>query len=73
MECNGRVGSALRNRDSAASIGLLPGLLGKIKVMLFAGDQDYICNYMGIESLIKGMTWNGVQGLSVSDFRTWSL
>lgn len=34
--------------------------------MLFAGDQDFICNYVGIESLIQGMEWNGETGLGVS-------
>ncbi len=34
--------------------------------MLFAGDQDFICNYMGIESMIQSMTWNGDTGLGVS-------
>jgi carboxypeptidase C (cathepsin A) len=33
--------------------------------MLFAGDQDFICNYMGQEALIKAMTWNGGTGLGV--------
>lgn len=33
--------------------------------MLFAGDQDFICNYMGIESLIQNMEWNGEKGLGV--------
>jgi carboxypeptidase D len=40
--------------------------LEKIPVLLFAGDQDFICNYMGIESMIKSLTWNGETGLGVS-------
>ena len=41
-------------------------MLEKIPVMLFAGDQDFICNYMGIETMIQGMEWNGETGLGVS-------
>lgn len=35
-------------------------------MMLFAGDQDLICNYVGIESMVQSMTWNGEKGLGVS-------
>lgn len=37
--------------------------------MLFAGDQDFICNYMGIEALIANMEWSGEKGLGVSVLR----
>ena len=43
-------------------------MLEKIPVMLFVGDQDLICNYVGIESMIQAMTWNGETGLGVSMF-----
>ena len=36
-----------------------------MEVLLFAGDQDLICNYVGIENLIQAMTWNGATGLGV--------
>jgi hypothetical protein len=39
-------------------------------VLIFAGDQDFICNYMGLESMIQAMTWNGGTGLGVIFF--WS-
>lgn len=44
----------------------MPGLLEQIPILLFAGDQDFICNYVGIENLIQAMTWNGEKGLGVS-------
>ena len=37
-------------------------------MLVFAGDQDFICNYMGLESMIKSMTWNGEKGLGVCDY-----
>ena len=33
--------------------------------MLFAGDQDLICNYVGLEDMMQTMTWNGEKGLGV--------
>lgn len=65
-ECDGRVGRQLRNEHSNSSITILPSVIEKVPVMLFAGDQDFICNYMGIESLIKEMEWSGEKGLGVS-------
>lgn len=32
---------------------------------MFVGDQDLICNYIGIENMIKALTWNGQTGLGV--------
>lgn len=52
-------------RNSPASVTLLPGILERIPVMLFAGDQDYICNYMGIEKLIENLEWQGGRGFEV--------
>ena len=37
-------------------------------MLFFAGDQDFICNYVGIENMIKAMSWNGGTGLGVSCF-----
>ena len=63
-ECRGRVGQELSN-PGASSIELIPKVLRRIPVLLFAGDQDFICNYMGIESMIQAMTWNNGTGLGV--------
>ena len=65
-ECNGAVGSALRNRASPASVGLLPGLLEKIEVLLFSGEQDLICAHTGTERLIRRLEWEGEKGFGVS-------
>jgi carboxypeptidase D len=44
---------------------VLPSVLEKIPVLIFAGDKDLICNYMGQESFIQSLTWNGGTGLGV--------
>lgn len=56
----------MRTMSSPSSITLLPSVIERIPVLLFVGDQDYICNYMGIEKMINVMTWNGEKGLGVS-------
>lgn len=65
VECKSRVHSEFTTRTSNSSITVLPRVLEKIPVMLFVGDQDLICNYVGVESMIQAMTWNGETGLGV--------
>ena len=69
VECRPTVHSAFRERQLESSITVLPRVLSKIPVMIFAGDQDLICNYIGLENMIKGLTWNGETGLGVRP--TW--
>ncbi|KAF9226828.1 alpha/beta-hydrolase [Gyrodon lividus] len=73
VECQGRVGMEMDDGLSASSITLLPSVIERIPVLLFAGDQDFICNYMGIESMIKSMTWNGEKGLGKVQTKSWSV
>jgi hypothetical protein len=65
VECLGRVHGELRQKNAPSAVTVLPHVLEKIPVLLFAGDQDLICNYLGQESLIKSLTWNGGTGLGV--------
>jgi carboxypeptidase D len=66
-ECRAIVGANLEMKKSLPSVRLLPKLLEKIPVMLFSGDQDFICNYMGTERLIEALEWNGGKGFGVSN------
>jgi len=72
-ECRGRVHEEFSDRKAPSSITLIPQLLQKIPVLLFAGDQDFICNYMGIESMIQAMTWNGGTGLGTVKTQVWTV
>ena len=69
VECKSRVHSEFTTRTSNSSITVLPRVLEKIPVMLFVGDQDLICNYVGVESMIQAMAWNGETGLGVRDIQ----
>lgn len=65
VECQPRIHRELNLKGSESSVTVLPRLLEKIPVLLFAGDQDLICNYVGQESIIQALTWNGGTGLGV--------
>ena len=67
IECDGKVSSELHNRQSFASVHYIPGILEKgVQVLMFAGAEDLICNYKGIERMIENLEWSGAVGLSVS-------
>jgi len=72
-ECRGRIHQEFNDRSSPSSVTIIPKLLKRIPVLLFAGDQDFICNYMGIESMIQAMTWNGATGLGTVKTQVWTV
>ena len=63
----------MTNQKSESALALMPGILEKIPIMLFAGDQDLICNYVGIEALISALTWNGGTGLGKVQTQSWTV
>lgn len=63
-ECSGTVGRYLSARHSRPSVELLPAILEEIPILLFNGNRDIICNYIGTENFIKEMKWNGEIGFS---------
>jgi len=73
VECRSDVHTAFDEGTQPSSITVLPKILSKIPVMIFAGDQDLICNYLGLENMIKEMTWNGEKGLGTVETQSWSV
>lgn len=66
-ECDGQVSSQLYLKTSGASVRYIPQILeAGVKVMMFAGAEDLICNYKGIENMLDNMSWSGTKGLGVS-------
>ena len=41
---------------------LLPKLLEKVPILLFAGEYDLMCAGVGIERMIEKLEWNGAVG-----------
>ncbi|KAJ7098658.1 Alpha/Beta hydrolase protein [Mycena belliarum] len=73
VECRGRIHQEFHERLSNSSITVLPKVLARIPVLIFAGDQDLICNYVGLESMIQAMDWNGAKGLGTVQTESWSV
>ncbi|KAI0201909.1 Alpha/Beta hydrolase protein [Astrocystis sublimbata] len=65
-ECNGAVGVAFKTQKSEPAVKLLPDLLKQVKVLLFSGAEDLICNHMGTESFLSNLEWNGGKGFEIS-------
>jgi carboxypeptidase D len=65
VECDGKVSAELHMRNSPAAVALLPHILDSgVKIMMFAGEEDLICNYKGIERSIANLNWGGATGFS---------
>lgn len=58
-------------RKSNSSILLLPSVIERVPTLIFAGDQDLICNHVGLEAMMQGMEWAGGKGFGVS-FSFWT-
>ena len=54
QECGGPVRQNFHERKSNSSILLLPSVIERVPVLIFAGDQDLICNYVGLEAMMQG-------------------
>ncbi|MBW0463925.1 hypothetical protein O181_003640 [Austropuccinia psidii MF-1] len=63
--CNQTVGNEMWAPKSPPSSTLLPRLVKKMKVMIYAGDQDYMCNALGVNRSISAMEWNDQKGWGV--------
>jgi carboxypeptidase D len=63
-QCNNTVSDQMWSPASRPAIELLPGILEQgVSVLLFAGELDMMCNWLGIERSIERMTWRGGTGL----------
>ncbi|KAF9567426.1 pheromone-processing carboxypeptidase KEX1 [Agrocybe pediades] len=72
-ECRTDVHRAFHEETSESASSVLPRVLSKIPVLIFAGDQDLICNYVGLENMIKALSWNGATGLGTVQTQSWTV
>ncbi|KAJ1962468.1 Cell death protease [Dispira parvispora] len=73
VECNSDVGNHLKKALDRPTHFLLPDLLQRLDVLLFAGDKDLLCNYLGLETLIDQLEWGGHRGFRASEFASWRI
>lgn len=58
---------------SAPSVKLLPSLLEKMPILLFAGDRDAMCPGVGIEAVIDKLEWAGATGFNGTPKEEWTV
>ncbi|KAJ3071080.1 hypothetical protein HDU98_005864 [Podochytrium sp. JEL0797] len=63
--CSEAVGEAFNragDEDLRFDTAVAEVLEGGVKVLVYAGDADYVCNWMGNEAWLDAMEWSGQDG-----------
>ena len=52
--------------------GLIAPILDQdIKVLIYAGDQDYICNWLGVQAWTNKLDWSGHDEFNAAPMHSW--
>jgi len=72
-ECNDSINMGWSDRDRAFSTGpYLASLLDTgLPVLMYAGDYDYICNYLGNKAVALSMEWERKEEFGNATDRDW--
>lgn len=66
-ECSGSVSSAFRASHSKPSVDIIPSIIEDgVRILLFSGAKDMICNHKGTEDMVAKMKWSGGTGFELS-------
>ncbi|KAJ3314363.1 hypothetical protein HDU76_002418 [Blyttiomyces sp. JEL0837] len=61
-QCSDSVGFFLDD-SSYMSYTIIPDLLNRgLPIVIYNGDRDSVCNYVGEEAILDSLTWNGAKG-----------
>lgn len=74
-ECSNKVGNFIKknNQNTVPSIRILPSLLEQgLKLYLFNGDKDIICNHLGVENYVKKLSWDNKQFSEDAMWHNWT-
>jgi len=52
---------------------LVPGILEEIPVLIYAGDADFICNYLGNQAWTNALEWPGQKSFSKAEIKDLKL
>jgi len=52
---------------------LVPSLLEKIPVLIYAGDADFICNWLGNQAWTEALEWPGQKAFNKANVKDLSL
>lgn len=72
-QCNETIADQMWSPHSRPSAQLLPDLLQDMPVLIYAGELDLMCNYIGLESAIEHLQWGGLTGLANTTSSTWTV
>ncbi|KAJ1327133.1 hypothetical protein BSLG_010480 [Batrachochytrium salamandrivorans] len=73
VECQRDVHTAIDRGNATPSYIQLPEILSQIQVVLFQGDQDIICNWMGLKAMVDTLQWSNGKGLEGAKQTTWTI
>ncbi|KAL8283173.1 hypothetical protein RQP46_005951 [Phenoliferia psychrophenolica] len=76
QSCSNKVGSAFAYaHDSLApTFYHLTSLLENgIRVLIYVGEYDWICNFIGNYHMVEALEWSGQAGFVSGDLRNWSV
>lgn len=72
--CNMIVNTFFRGDFMRSYHTLIPDMLhDDIQVLIYAGDVDYICNWLGNKAWTLDLDWNGKDGFSVAEDKDYSV
>jgi cathepsin A (carboxypeptidase C) len=73
--CNPRVGRdfSYNNDGMQQVVELIPGLLEQIPVLIYAGDADFICNWLGNRQWTNNLEWAGKEAYSKAEVKDLKL
>jgi cathepsin A (carboxypeptidase C) len=51
----------------------IPELLKEIPVLIYAGDADYICNWLGNQAWTEALEWSGKSKFNKADIKSFKV
>jgi len=52
---------------------VIPALLNDYRILVYSGDYDYICNWVGGLSWTSNLVWNGQKLFNSANFTNWNV
>jgi len=72
-ECDGPVHSALMADWMAdLELGIPATLAAGVRVLIYAGDKDFICNWVGNQKWVRDMQWPGKEAFNAAPVLPWT-
>lgn len=72
-ECNMQVHGAMMGDWMANLEEGIPHILASgVRVLIYAGDKDFICNWVGNQRWVRAMDWSGKEEFNASPVTKWT-